>query len=308
MGSTPGGPMEQLSQRFLDYLQRERGLSPRTIKAYRRDLDLLLTELSRTGITSTTAITEHTVRSLVARLHRQGKGARSLQRLLAAIRSFFRWLIKEGLADSNPAVAVRPPKQPRKLPATLDTDTVARLLDFPARTALEKRDKAIMELFYSSGLRLSELAGLTWNQLDPASGLLTVTGKGNKTRMVPYGRMAAAALADWRKARLELADFEESAVFVSRNGKPLSVRSIQARIRYWAKKQGLAQNVYPHLLRHSFASHLLESSGDLRAVQELLGHSDISTTQVYTHLDFQHLARVYDQAHPRAKKRGKGSE
>jgi integrase/recombinase XerC len=301
--------MRDLSRQFLEYLKHERALSPRTIKAYRRDLDQLLSEVSRQGITSAAAVSEHNVRSLVARLHRQGKGARSLQRLLAAIRSFYRWLIKEGLAHSNPAAAVRAPKQARKLPETLDADAVTRLLEFPANTVLEKRDKAMLELFYSSGLRLSELAGLTWNQLDPASGMLTVTGKGNKTRMVPFGRMAAAALAEWRKVRLELTDFGEPAIFVSRNGKPLSVRSIQARIRYWAKKQGLAQNVYPHLLRHSFASHMLESSGDLRAVQELLGHSDISTTQVYTHLDFQHLARVYDKAHPRArKKKGKAEK
>jgi len=303
MGSTPGGSVEKLSRQFLDYLQQERGLSPRTVKAYRRDLDRLLKELSVRGITSAGSVSEFELRSLVARLHRQGQGARSLQRLLSAIRSFYRWLMKEGLVHSNPAIAVRAPKQARRLPVTLDADTVTRLLEFPADTALAKRDKAMMELFYSSGLRLSELAGLTWNQLDPASGMLTVTGKGNKTRMVPFGRIAAAALLEWRKARVEWTDFHEPAIFVSRSGKPLSVRSIQARIRYWAKKQGLAQNVYPHLLRHSFASHVLESSGDLRAVQELLGHSDIATTQIYTHLDFQHLARVYDQAHPRAKKK-----
>jgi integrase/recombinase XerC len=161
----------------------------------------------------------------------------------------------------------------------------------------------MMELFYSSGLRLSELASLTWNQLDPGSGMLTVTGKGNKTRMVPFGRFAAEALSEWRKVRLELAAFEEPAIFVSRNGKPISTRTIQARIRHWAKKQGLPQNVYPHLLRHSFASHMLESSGNLRAVQELLGHANITTTQIYTHLDFQHLAKVYDKAHPRARKK-----
>lgn len=297
------------SRQFLDYLRQERGLSPRTIKAYQRDLDQLLHELSQRGISAAGAVTEHDVRSLVARLHRQGQGARSLQRLLAAIRSFYRWMMKEGLARSNPAVAVRAPKQARNLPATMDADTVTRLLEFPADTTLAKRDKAMMELFYSSGLRLSELAGLTWGQIDPAAGMLTVTGKGNKTRMVPFGRMAAAALAEWRKVRLEFTGLEEPAIFVSRSGRPISARNIQARVRYWARRQGLPQNVYPHLLRHSFASHMLESSGNLRAVQELLGHSDISTTQVYTHLDFQHLARVYDQAHPRAKKNpGSGSE
>jgi integrase/recombinase XerC len=160
-----------------------------------------------------------------------------------------------------------------------------------------------MELFYSSGLRLSELATLRWDQIDPSSGLITVTGKGNKTRVVPIGSYAAKALAKWQSVRGNFAGFEEPHIFVSNRGTPISVRTIQSRIRYWAKKQGLPQQVYPHLLRHSFASHMLESSGDLRAVQELLGHADISTTQVYTHLDFQHLAKVYDKAHPRAKKK-----
>jgi len=295
--------MQDFLRQYLSYLRNERGLSPRTITAYQRDLRHLLRELDQHGIETPGEVNEHHVRGLVARLHRQGTGARSLQRLLAAIRSFFRWLMKEGHAGSNPASAVRAPRQQRKLPATLDADSVTRLLDFAATSTLAKRDKAMMELFYSSGLRLSELAGLRWNQIDPGSRMLTVTGKGNKTRMVPYGRVAADALAEWRKVRLEFATFEEPVIFVSQQGRPISLRNIQARIRYWARKQGLPQNVYPHLLRHSFASHMLESSGDLRAVQELLGHSNITTTQVYTHLDFQHLASVYDRAHPRAKKK-----
>lgn len=294
--------MIDLSQQFLHYLRDERGLSPRTIKAYQRDLDHLLKELAQRDIGAPGKVTEHDIRNLVARLHRQGQGPRSLQRLLAAIRSFYRWLIKEGHAGSNPAMSVRAPRQARKLPATMDADSVTRLLAFPADSTLAKRDKAIMELFYSSGLRLSELAGLTWTQVDTYSGMLTVTGKGNKTRMVPFGSTAAAALAEWRRVRGDFAPLGEQAIFVSRSGNPLSTRSIQARVRFWARKQGIPQNVYPHLLRHSFASHLLESSGDLRGVQELLGHSDISTTQIYTHLDFQHLAKVYDQAHPRAKR------
>jgi len=297
------GFMKNQSDQFLSYLRNERGLSPRTIKAYQRDLDHFLEEFSRRNFLSPDQVSENDVRALVARLHRQGLGARSLQRLLSAIRSFYRWLIREGHAGSNPASAVRAPKVARKLPSTLDADTVTRLLAFTADTPLAKRDKAIMELFYSSGLRLSELANLSWNQLDLASGMVTVTGKGNKTRMVPFGRMASDALAEWRKVRAELAPYDEPAVFVSRDGNPIATRTIQARIRFWARKQGLPQNVYPHLLRHSFASHLLESSGDLRGVQELLGHSNISTTQIYTHLDFQHLAEVYDKAHPRAKKK-----
>jgi integrase/recombinase XerC len=290
-------------QAFLDYLKNERGLSVRTRAAYQRDLDRFSEELDRLEIDHPGRVNEHQVRGLIARLHRQGLGSRSLQRLLSAIRSFYRWLMREGLADQNPAAAVKAPKAQKKLPSTLDTDAVTRLLDIKDDTPLAIRDKAIMELFYSSGLRLSELADLRWDQIDPASGLITVTGKGNKTRVVPVGSYAARALARWRKVRGSFAGFEEPHIFVSNRGKPISTRTIQSRIRYWARRQGLPQQVYPHLLRHSFASHMLESSGDLRAVQELLGHADISTTQVYTHLDFQHLASVYDKAHPRAKKK-----
>ena len=211
--------------------------------------------------------------------------------------------MKEGLAEHNPAASVKAPKAARKLPVTLDADAITRLLEIKDKSPLALRDRAIMELFYSSGLRLSELASLNWAQVDFSSGLVTVTGKGNKTRMVPLGSYASAALLEWRKVRGEFAPLEEPRVFVSNRGNPISTRTIQVRIKYWARRQGLPQQVYPHLLRHSFASHMLESSGDLRAVQELLGHADISTTQVYTHLDFQHLASVYDKAHPRAKKK-----
>lgn len=297
--------MQQLIDRFLDYLHIERGLSPLTIKAYRRDLASFEQGMEQRTISHPRKVKEHDVRAFIAAMHRKGQGGKSLQRLLSAIRSFYSWLLREGEAGANPAAAVRAPKSGRRLPATLDTDTISRLLDFPADSTLAIRDKAMMELFYSSGLRLAELAGLVWEQLDLNGGMLTVTGKGNKTRMLPIGGKALAALQTWRKARAEFAGMEVPEVFVGRTGQPLSTRAIQARIRYWAKHQGLAQNVYPHLLRHSFASHMLESSGDLRAVQELLGHSDISTTQVYTHLDFQHLARVYDKAHPRAKKNRK---
>ena len=288
---------------YLHYLHTERGLSPRTREAYKRDLDLFAEELERTQVSKPGDVSEHDVRGFIARLHRQGLGARSIQRVLSAIRGYYRWLMRESLAEHNPAAAVKAPKSPRKLPQTLDTDAVTRLLDFKADTPLAIRDKAIMELFYSSGLRLSELAALRWDQIDPSSGLITVTGKGNKTRVVPVGSYAAAALNEWRKVRGNFAGFEEPCIFVSQRGKPISVRTIQSRIRHWARQQGIPQKVYPHLLRHSFASHMLESSGDLRAVQELLGHADISTTQVYTHLDFQHLASVYDKAHPRAKKK-----
>ena len=289
--------------RFLVCLREERGLSPRTVASYRRDLERFSEELSNQGIGGPGRVAEHDIRRFIARLHRQGLGARSIQRLLSATRSFYRWLMREGLAGHNPAAQVRAPKAARKLPGTLDTDAVARLLDIRDDSPLALRDKASMELFYSSGLRLSELAGLRWDQVDVASGLITVTGKGNKTRVVPLGSYASAALAKWNRVRGQFAGFEEPAVFVSNRGRPIAVRTIQSRIKHWARRQGLPQKVYPHLLRHSFASHMLESSGDLRAVQELLGHADISTTQVYTHLDFQHLASVYDKAHPRAKKK-----
>ena len=291
------------AEEFLGYLGDARGLSPRTLSSYRRDLKRFSTELELQGLDRPADVSEHDIRRFIARVHRQGLGARSIQRLLSAVRSFYRWLMREGRAEHNPAAQVRAPKAPRKLPGTLDTDAVARLLDIRDDSPLAIRDKAIMELFYSSGLRLSELATLRWDQVDAASGLVTVTGKGNKTRVVPLGSYAAAALKAWSGVRGQFAGFDEPNVFVSNRGRPISVRTIQARIRHWAQRQGLPQKVYPHLLRHSFASHMLESSGDLRAVQELLGHADISTTQVYTHLDFQHLASVYDKAHPRAKKK-----
>ena len=295
--------MKKHVENFFVYLKNERGLSARTLAAYQRDLDLLLGYLEAEEIDRPTEVTQHHIRAFIAQRHRQGLGGKSLQRLLSAVRSLFRWMLREGLAEHNPATPVRAPKSPRHLPATLDADSIGQLLEIPCDTPLAIRDKAIMELFYSSGLRLSELASLRWDQLDLASGMVTVTGKGNRTRMVPVGRMASEALLEWSKARLNFVSFEEPHVFVSQRGNPIAVRTIQTRIRYWAKHQGIPQNVYPHLLRHSFASHMLESSGDLRAVQELLGHADISTTQIYTHLDFQHLAKVYDKAHPRAKKK-----
>jgi integrase/recombinase XerC len=295
--------MKDHVRNFFAYLQNERGLSVRTVKAYQRDLDQLLKFLESEEISRPEQVTQHHIRAFIAQRHRQGLGGKSLQRLLSAIRSLYRWMLREGLAQHNPAKAVRAPKSPRHLPATLDADAIGQLLDIPCDTPLAIRDKAIMELFYSSGLRLSELATLRWEQVDLGSGMVTVTGKGNRSRMVPVGRIAVEALLEWRKARVKFASFEEPHVFVSQRGNPIATRTIQARIRHWARHQGMPQNIYPHMLRHSFASHMLESSGDLRAVQELLGHADISTTQIYTHLDFQHLAKVYDKAHPRAKKK-----
>ena len=295
--------MKRHVDNFLVYLKNERGLSARTITAYQRDLKLLLQFLEKEEIDRPEQVTQHHIRSFIAQRHRQGLGGKSLQRLLSAVRSLFRWLLREGLAEHNPATPVKAPKSPRHLPATIDADSIGQLLEIPCDTPLAIRDKAIMELFYSSGLRLSELASLRWEQLDLASGMVTVTGKGNRTRMVPVGGKAVEALKEWRKNHGQFTTFEQPFVFVSQRGNPIAVRTIQSRIHYWAKHQGIPQNIHPHLLRHSFASHMLESSGDLRAVQELLGHADISTTQIYTHLDFQHLAKVYDKAHPRAKKK-----
>jgi integrase/recombinase XerC len=288
---------------FLEHLRHERGLSPRTVTAYERDLLSFVAYAGERELDKPGRISEHDVRAFVARRHRQGLGGRSLQRLLSAIRSFYRWLLREGRAEQNPAMAVRAPRSDRRLPETLEPEVIDRLLSFPLDTPVAIRDRAMMELFYSAGLRLSELAALTWDRMDLGAGMVMVRGKGNRQRMAPVGGKAREALLAWRKARAELAPLEEPHVFVSVRGRPISVRTIQDRIRHWARRQGLPQRVHPHLLRHSFASHLLESSGDLRAVQELLGHADISTTQVYTHLDFQHLAEVYDRAHPRARKR-----
>jgi integrase/recombinase XerC len=292
----------ELSQ-FLSYLQNEKGLSPRTLIAYERDLAQSVAFFESQGLKHPSELDDHHIRALVAQRHRQGLGGKSLQRLLSSIRQFFKWMLREGIVTKNPAVTVRAPKSGRHLPGTLDVDTINQLLNIKETTPLAIRDKAIMELFYSSGLRLSELAGLNWDQLDIGSGLVSVTGKGNRARVVPVGSKAIDALLLWRKTRATFTTFEENTVFVSQRGTPLSARSIQARMKYWANRQGIPQNVHPHLLRHSFASHVLESSGDLRAVQELLGHADISTTQIYTHLDFQHLTSVYDKAHPRAKKK-----
>ena len=242
------------------------------------------------------------IRAYAADRHRGGLTPKSLQRHLSAVRAWYRYLLREGQVLNNPADGIRAPKIARRLPHTLDADQLGHLMALPGDTALDRRDRAILELFYSSGLRLAELVALDVADMRSSDGLLQVTGKGSKTRRLPVGRLARQAVQRWLEARPRLARTEEPALFVSRRGGRLSARAIQARLRQRAIEQGMPQHVHPHMLRHSFASHLLESSGDLRAVQELLGHADISTTQVYTHLDFQHLAQVYDQAHPRAKR------
>ena len=290
-------------ERFLASLRTERRLSPHTLKNYRRDLDNLGRFCDQQQISHWRELTEMTLRQYVAWRHRQGLGGKSLQRELSAFRSCFRYLLQEGRMSCNPAAAIQAPRAARKLPDTLDVDMARRLVEIHGDSPLTRRDRAILELFYSSGLRLSELVGLDLDRIDLADATVEVTGKGNKTRRLPLGRHAVHALQDWLRVRPQLVKGDEPALFVSQQGRRLSPRSVQTRLRQWATRQGIDVRVYPHLLRHSFASHLLESSHDLRAVQELLGHADIATTQIYTHLDFQHLASVYDKAHPRAKKK-----
>ncbi|MDR2216099.1 MAG: tyrosine recombinase XerC, partial [Nevskiaceae bacterium] len=286
---------------FLRHLTLERQLSAHTADGYARDLAALAQWCDQQGVTNWPALDQAHVRSFAARCHAAGLGARSIQRRLSAIRSFYSYLQREKLAAHNPAVDVRAPKVPKRLPRTLDADQMAHLLDHPADTLLDQRDRAMMELLYSSGLRLAELLSLNLAEMDLTDRSVRVTGKGNKTRIVPVGSKAREALRQWIEGgRAKLARSGESALFVGRNGLRLGARAVQKRLATYAHRRGLPVQVHPHLFRHSFATHLLESSHDLRGVQELLGHADISTTQVYTHLDFQHLARIYDAAHPRA--------
>lgn len=294
---------EKWLERFFGYLQHERRLSPHTLSNYTRDLTRLTEYCDSMGIADWTGLDSHGVRSFVAWRHRKGVGGRSLQRELSALRSLYNFLLRERVVGSNPGIGVPAPKAEKRLPRALDVDQTGHLLDIHDDSPLALRDKAMMELVYSSGLRLAELISLDLDSIDRSDATVRITGKGSKTRVVPVGRMALQALGQWLRVRGQLASPEQRALFVSKNGKRLSPRSVQQRMREWALKQGLDSRVHPHMLRHSFASHILESSGDLRAVQELLGHADIATTQVYTHLDFQHLAKVYDQAHPRARRR-----
>lgn len=322
---------EQISV-FLSYLANEKRYSPHTLAAYRRDIlqfaKWLSSAAEEAGMkesekgaekegqeedrkATTHAITlldaqPYHVQGFIAALHRQQLSSSSLKRKLSSLRTFYNYLHKQHQLVSNPAVDIHTPKTPRKLPAPLAAEQLAQLLDITAHSAVDKRDKAMLELFYSSGLRLAELVSLDLQDIDLHSGLLQVTGKGNKQRHLPIGTLAVAAIRQWLEVRSDMADADEMALFVSNRGSRISQRNVQKRIQFWQQKKSLEQHVHPHLLRHSFASHLLESSGDLRAVQELLGHADISTTQVYTHLDYQHLATVYDKAHPRARKKADG--
>ncbi len=288
---------------YLQHLEAVRRLSPNTLKNYRRDLEVAIAWCSKQELIQWRDLEQHQLRSFVSWRHRQGLTGKSIQRELSAMRGLFNYLIQEGRATRNPAQGLRAPKSKRKLPVTLDVDQLVQLLDVDVVDPLEVRDLAMMELFYSSGLRLAELVSLNLSDLTADDDALEVTGKGSKARRVPIGTMARGALRLWMQSRPLLAAPQEQAVFVSNRGTRISHRSVQARLRRWTSANGAPGNLHPHMLRHSFASHLLESSGDLRAVQELLGHANISTTQIYTHLDFQHLAQVYDKAHPRARKK-----
>lgn len=291
----------QTAERFLEHLMLERRLSANTAKSYRRDLVCLAEFCDRQDIAAFTDLRSHHLRRFAAVSHAGGLSPRSIQRRLSGARSFMNYLIREGELKSNPGADVSAPQVPRQLPNTLDVDQMAQLLKIEGDEPETVRDRAMLELFYSSGLRLSELVGLDLGAVDLADGTVRVTGKGNKTRIVPVGRQARTGISAWLKCRVQLARNGEKALFVGPRGNRISPRTVQMRVRYWALRAGVSQRVYPHLFRHSFATHLLESSSDLRSVQEMLGHADISTTQIYTHLNFQHLAQVYDKAHPRAK-------
>jgi integrase/recombinase XerC len=293
-----------LLEAFLRHLSHERRLSGHTLTNYRRDLTRFRDWLNRWMGHTWEQLDQQRVRDYVASRHRGGASGRTLQRELSALRSLYRYLMRERVVGHNPAQGVRAPKTARKLPATLDADQLCGLLDSWDDDPLALRDTAMIELFYSSGLRLAELIAIDVGDLDASDATLEVTGKGAKTRRVPVGSKALEAIGRWLRVRSNYAGPGQAALFVSKRGNRIHPRTVQQRLQRWAMLRGAPNKVHPHMLRHSFASHLLESSGDLRAVQELLGHSDISTTQIYTHLDFQHLAQVYDKAHPRARKKG----
>lgn len=300
MGSSDNHPAA-LVEAYLAYLASERRLASMTCKSYQSDMALLL-ELA--GETALDRLQAHQIRRFVAQLHSKGLSGRSLARTLSAWRGLYHFLARDYAFTVNPCIGIRSPKSPKALPHALSPDEAARLLSFSVdEDLMALRDKAMFELFYSSGLRLSELAGLRPDDLDLSDATVRITGKGGKTRIVPVGRQALQVLREWAKQRELLVRPGVTALFLSRYGKAISPRSVSDLLKRRALKQGMSSHIHPHVLRHSFASHVLQSSGDLRAVQEMLGHASISTTQVYTHLDFQYLAKVYDKAHPRARKK-----
>ncbi|MEJ2114602.1 MAG: tyrosine recombinase XerC [Gammaproteobacteria bacterium] len=293
---------QKLFQRYLRYLKDERRYSPATLDSYQRDLLQFIEFINAVNVTDCCDVDSLHIRNYAGSRRRRGISARSLHRCLSAIRGFYSYLQREQLVENNPVADVSGPSIQKKLPKLLDVDEINRLLNEGPQNPLKLRDYAMMELMYSSGLRLAEMVNLDIDAIDLNQAQVQVLGKGNKTRYLPIGSNACKALKRWLEARNNIVVEGELAVFINNRGKRLSPRAVQQRMAQIGREQGLDKHVHPHMLRHSFASHLLESSGDLRAVQEMLGHADISTTQIYTHLDFQHLAQVYDKAHPRARK------
>lgn len=293
---------ENLLKEYLEFLNFERGLSPLTRENYARDITQLIALANNTALSN---LQINHIRRFIASLHSKGLGGKSIARMLSSWRGFFDFLVKRKSYTNNPVIGLKAPKSPKTLPQALSIEQAVKLVDINEDSLLSIRDHAILELFYSSGLRLSEVVNLDIDALDLSEGTVVVTGKGNKTRIVPIGEHAINAIKKWLFSRNQILinNTTEKAVFIGLQGRRISARNIQYRLKEWSIKQGINSSVHPHMLRHSFASHVLQSSGDLRAVQEMLGHANISTTQVYTHLDYQHLTKVYDTAHPRAKKK-----
>ncbi len=301
--------VDELLDAYRRHLSDEKQYSPLTVSAYLRDLRAFVGWLSESDHTiSLLQVKTRHVRTWLSKLHHAGLAVKTMQRKLSSVRRFYHWLLREDYVRANPVTGLSPLPGQRHLPETLTAEQIDFLLVVQPENPLEFRDCAMLELFYSSGLRLSELVGLDLNDLDLQQGIVRVLGKGNKQRDLPVGRQAIKALNAWLTVRSELCGAEEPALFVSQQRRRISPRNVQLRLEHWQRERGLSQKIHPHKLRHSFASHMLESSGDLRAVQELLGHADISTTQIYTHLDFQHLANVYDQAHPKARRKKAGGD
>ena len=299
----PNAPLNHVVQQYLDYLAYNKRYSPHTINAYARDMQRLIETLEDQGHGTWADAQADTIRDAMVTARKTHLAPKSIQRILSSWRSFFTYLLQQNLVKLNPVDGIRAPKSPRKLPNSLDPDQISQVLNatIVSDDPMAMRDKAMLELTYSCGLRLAELASLNIFDIDLTDASLIVTGKGNKTRQLPIGRQAIAALKLWLQQRGQLKCYDANALFINHRGQRMGVRGIQMRMANMAAAHG--QHIHPHMLRHSFASHLLQSSGDLRAVQELLGHSNISTTQVYTHLDYQHLAKVYDKAHPRAQEK-----
>ena len=294
--------MQQQLDRYWDYLRIERQVSPHTLNNYQRQLRAVVEIVQEKQLNTWQQVTPSVVRLILAESKRHGLQEKSLALRLSAMRQFFSFLIRHGELKVNPATGISAPKQGKRLPKNISTEQVQLLLDNDSKDPIDLRDRAMLELMYSSGLRLAELQGLNLQSINTRSREVRVLGKGNKERVVPFGRFASHALQQWLKVRPQFNPKDE-ALFVSQQGNRISTRNIQKRFETWGIRQGLNSHLNPHKLRHSFATHMLEASADLRAVQELLGHSNLSTTQIYTHLNFQHLASVYDQAHPRAKRK-----